>query len=105
MLVLDALTPVLGAASATFLILPERYLVLLLPFFAGGFLYLGAGDLLPRQAAVLLELCRYRDQVAASLNRPLFKVIGDATLLSIAAALPRSLDDLNKYYKGENASD
>ena len=47
MLVLDALTPVLGAASALFLSLPERYLVLLLPFFAGGFLYLGAGDLLP----------------------------------------------------------
>jgi ZIP family zinc transporter len=47
MLVLDALTPLLGAASAQFLLLPERFLVLLLPFFAGGFLYLGAGDLLP----------------------------------------------------------
>jgi ZIP family zinc transporter len=47
MLVLDAVTPVLGAASTLFLVLPERYLVLLLPFFAGGFLYLGAGDLLP----------------------------------------------------------
>ncbi|MBN2549885.1 MAG: ribonuclease D [Anaerolineales bacterium] len=48
----------------------------------------GAYDLQPQQAAVLLELCRYRDQVARSHNRPLFKVIGDHTLLSIAAHLP-----------------
>jgi zinc transporter ZupT len=47
MLLLDALAPVLGAASTLFIWVPERYLVLLLPFFAGGFLYLGAGDLLP----------------------------------------------------------
>jgi ZIP family zinc transporter len=38
---------VLGAATTLYIVLPERYLVLLLPFFAGGFLYLGAGDLLP----------------------------------------------------------
>jgi zinc transporter ZupT len=33
--------------STLFITIPEQYLVLLLPFFAGGFLYLGASDLLP----------------------------------------------------------
>jgi zinc transporter ZupT len=47
MLLLDAVAPVLGAASTLFITIPEHYLVLLLPFFAGGFLYLGASDLLP----------------------------------------------------------
>lgn len=47
MLLLDAATPILGAASTLFFTLPERYLTLILPFFAGGFLYLGASDLLP----------------------------------------------------------
>lgn len=56
----------------------------------------GSYDLQPQQAAVLLELCRYRDQVARSLNRPLFKVMGDHTLLSIAATLPENLEDLSQ---------
>jgi zinc transporter ZupT len=30
-----------------FITIPEQYLVFVLPFFAGGFLYLGASDLLP----------------------------------------------------------
>ncbi|MFX1521742.1 MAG: ZIP family metal transporter [Promethearchaeota archaeon] len=47
MLLLDASTPVLGAISTLFIQLPEQYLVLILPFFAGGFLYLGASELLP----------------------------------------------------------
>jgi len=45
---------------------------------------------------VLQELCRYRDQVARSLNRPLFKVIGDRTLLSIAAAAPEDVRELRR---------
>jgi ribonuclease D len=56
----------------------------------------GAGDLSPQQAAVLLELCRYRDQAAAAQNRPLFKVIGDATLLAIASACPQSIEELKR---------
>jgi ribonuclease D len=48
------------------------------------------------QAAVLLELCRYREQVAKSLNRPLFKVIGDSTLLAIAENTPRNLEQLKQ---------
>lgn len=56
----------------------------------------GAYDLTPQQAAVLQELCRYRDHIARRYNRPLFKVISDATLLAIAAQTPRSLDDLRR---------
>lgn len=47
MLLLDATTPVIGVISTLFFRIPERYLTLFLPFFAGGFLYLGASDLLP----------------------------------------------------------
>jgi zinc transporter ZupT len=47
MLLLDAVAPVLGAAATLFITLPDRYLAVLLSFFAGGFLYLGASDLLP----------------------------------------------------------
>ena len=54
----------------------------------------GAYDLNPQRAAVLLELCHYRIQVAKSIDRPVFKVLGDRTLLAIAEALPRSLDEL-----------
>jgi ribonuclease D len=54
----------------------------------------GAYDLSPQQAAVLRLLYAYRDQVARSLNRPLFKVMGDHTLQAIAAACPGSVDEL-----------
>jgi zinc transporter ZupT len=47
MLLLDAVTPVLGAIASIFITQLDQYLVYLLAFFAGGFLYLGASDLLP----------------------------------------------------------
>ena len=47
MLFLDAVAPVLGAVATLFFEVQQYYIVLLLPFFAGGFLYLGASDLLP----------------------------------------------------------
>lgn len=47
MLFLDAVAPVLGAIVTLFIQVPQYYIVVLLPFFAGGFLYLGASDLLP----------------------------------------------------------
>lgn len=50
----------------------------------------GAYDLTPRQAAVLQELCRYREARARALNRPLFKVISDKALVEIARARPKS---------------
>ena len=54
----------------------------------------GVHRLSPQQVAVLQELCVYRDEVARSLNRPLFKVISDHTLHAIASNLPSSLDEL-----------
>jgi ribonuclease D len=56
----------------------------------------GANELTPQQAAVLQELCSYRNQVARSIDRPLFKVISDESLLSIAAATPKTLDALSR---------
>ena len=47
MLLLDAVAPILGVVTTLFITLPEQALAFLLSFFAGGFLYLGAGDLLP----------------------------------------------------------
>ncbi len=54
----------------------------------------GAYDLDAQQAAVLLELCIYRMGVAESINRPLFKVISDQTLLAISEVCPRSEREL-----------
>ena len=54
----------------------------------------GASDLSPQQAAVLNELCHYRDQVARSLNRPWFKVMNDQTLYDIAFDLPQDYSAL-----------
>jgi ribonuclease D len=54
----------------------------------------GVHKLSAQQAAVLQQLCLYRDDVARYLNRPLFKVISDHTLYAIASALPSSLDEL-----------
>ena len=48
MLLLDAITPALGALSTLVIRIPENYLILFLPFFGGGFLYLGSSDLLPQ---------------------------------------------------------
>lgn len=54
----------------------------------------GARDLSRRQLAVLQELCEYRDQIAQSTDRPLFKVINNSTLYNIAEASPRSTSEL-----------
>lgn len=56
----------------------------------------GAYDLNPQQVAVLVELCKYRDKVARNLDRPLFKVMGDATLLAIAERAPHELEELKE---------
>lgn len=46
-LLLDALTPILGAASTMLFSVPEKFLLLYLGFFAGFLLYIGASDILP----------------------------------------------------------
>jgi ZIP family zinc transporter len=47
MLVLDALAPVLGAASTLLFEVPPGFLMLYLGFFAGFLLYIAASDILP----------------------------------------------------------
>ena len=54
----------------------------------------GAHDLSSQQAAVLLELCNYRAKVAERIDQPVFKVIGDHTLLAVAEACPRTRSEL-----------
>lgn len=46
-LFLDAITPILGAASTLLFTIPAEMLVLYLGFFAGFLLYIGAADILP----------------------------------------------------------
>ncbi len=47
LLVLDAITPLLGVGATYLFTIPDRALVLYLGFFAGFLLYIGASDLLP----------------------------------------------------------
>ncbi|MBM3145825.1 MAG: ribonuclease D [Chloroflexi bacterium] len=56
----------------------------------------GAHELDPRQAAVLKELCQFRDRKARSLDRPLFKVVSDKTLMQIAETAPETLQELER---------
>ncbi len=55
----------------------------------------GAKDLKPTQAAILKELFLYREQQAARIDRPPFKVMGDQTLLEIARHTPHHAEDLH----------
>ena len=55
-----------------------------------------ANELTPQQAAVLQELCNYRDDMARSMDRPRFKVIGSQTLHAIAQNCPGRTDDLRR---------
>ena len=54
----------------------------------------GARDLGPGQAAILQELFAYRDEQARRIDRPLFMVMSDATLLELARRAPRRGEDL-----------
>lgn len=50
-LLLDSITPVLGAASTLFFTISPHFLVLYLGFFAGFLLYIGTSDILPEAHA------------------------------------------------------
>jgi ribonuclease D len=54
----------------------------------------GARDLMPAQAAILRALHAYREQQAERIDRPPFKVMGEATLLELARRAPRRVEDL-----------
>jgi ribonuclease D len=56
----------------------------------------GAGRLEPRQLAALEGLLQMRNAIARQKDRPLFKVIGNATLNKIAVTLPTSLNQLRE---------
>lgn len=56
----------------------------------------GAYDLPAQKAAILQELCLYRDKMAKAMDRPLFKVINDRGLLAIAEEIPRNLRELRQ---------
>lgn len=56
----------------------------------------GAHELDPQQAAVLQELCRFRDEVARRLDRPVFKVLHDRDLLAVAEACPQTEAQLGR---------
>ncbi len=54
----------------------------------------GARALPPRQLAALRELYRWRESLAAELDRATFRIIGNDALLAVARALPRTPADL-----------
>ncbi len=54
----------------------------------------GGKELNPRQAAVLEELCRYRDRRAQEADVPAFKIMSNKVLTEIAFLCPRTPDDL-----------
>jgi ribonuclease D len=56
----------------------------------------GSRDLTPNQATILKLLTEYRQGVAEKLDKPLFKVIGDKTLVEIASQQPVSRQSLAK---------
>lgn len=51
-------------------------------------------DLTPQDLSVMHELLAWRDELAAQLDRPPFKVLNEEQLVEIARARPRTLDDL-----------
>jgi ribonuclease D len=54
----------------------------------------GSHKFSPRELTILKELCEAREKLAERLDRPVFKVIGDQTLIQLARAQPRSEADL-----------
>jgi ribonuclease D len=58
----------------------------------------GAFDLSPQQASILMALCQYRDRVARMMDRPVFKVINDQTLVDIAKSAPRDMSQLSRIH-------
>jgi ribonuclease D len=58
----------------------------------------GAQDLTPRQAAVLMELCAFREERARAINQPPFRVLTNQTLLELAQLMPRKFGELNKVF-------
>jgi ribonuclease D len=58
----------------------------------------GAQDLTPRQAAILMELNTYREELAQAANQPPFRILSNQTLLELAQGMPRKRSDLNRVF-------
>lgn len=58
----------------------------------------GAQDLTPRQAAVLMQLCAFRDQRAKAIDLPPFRILPNQTLLELAKLMPRRRAELNNVF-------
>jgi ribonuclease D len=56
----------------------------------------GSRDLTPHQATILKMLADYRQRRAEKIDKPLFKVIADTTLVEIAARKPKTMQDLGE---------
>jgi ribonuclease D len=54
----------------------------------------GARELTPAQAAILQALFAYREQQAERIDRPPFKVMGEATLMELVRRVPRTAEEL-----------
>jgi ribonuclease D len=54
----------------------------------------GAARITPRQAAILQELCHYRDQQARKFDLPHFKVLSNDLLLELCLEAPHSSEEL-----------
>jgi len=55
----------------------------------------GVHDLKPQQVTILRYLTEYREKRAQKLDRPLFKVIGDKTLIAVAEYGPETIEELS----------
>ncbi len=54
----------------------------------------GVWDLTGREQAIVRELYAYREREAQRQNKPPFRILGDRTLIALAQAQPRRLEDL-----------
>ena len=63
------------------------------PLFLG---FKGAGKLGPRGLAVLEELLNLRKNIAQQQNRPLFRIMGNKSIMALAEARPQSIKKLVK---------
>jgi ribonuclease D len=55
-------------------------------------------DLTPRQAAVLMELCAFREERARAIDQPPFRVLPNQTLFELAQLMPRKFGELNHVF-------
>jgi ribonuclease D len=62
----------------------------------------GVRTLEPHQVTILRYLAEYREAFAKRHNRPLFKVIGDRTLVAIAETQPKNLNELSELHGMSN---